>query len=204
MEITITTPQKTPLGIAPAKMHSAKLRRPNQRRNTQNSTAAVEAKIVSQYKSALMVAYQHYSAAASGNVFALVWPDFRLVNCVRESWLASKPKYSFGKNRTPASPPWPASSRTGEPSPLGAGLLATPLVAHVFLGLPQLDGGFNVLLLGRSLVQCRGVIGSAPPANGRPVILEQGNFLTGICLHEGCRHEVWPDFYLRNMNLPHL
>ena len=45
MEITIATPHKIPLGIAPPKMHAAKLRRPNQRRKTQNSTAAVEAKI---------------------------------------------------------------------------------------------------------------------------------------------------------------
>ena len=56
IEMTIATPQKMPLGIAPPKMHAAKLRRPNQRRNTQYSTAAVEAKIASKYKSALMVA----------------------------------------------------------------------------------------------------------------------------------------------------
>src|ERR1035437_8410079 len=56
MVIIITTIQKMPLGIAAPKMQAAKLRRPNQRRNTKSSNAAVEAKIMSKDKSALMVA----------------------------------------------------------------------------------------------------------------------------------------------------
>jgi len=48
--------QTNPLGIATLKTHAAKLLRPNQRRKTQNSTAAVAANIVSKYNSALMVA----------------------------------------------------------------------------------------------------------------------------------------------------
>jgi len=56
VNVHVTAVQKTPLGIATLKIHTAKLLRPNQRRKTQNSTAAIDANIVSKYKSALMVA----------------------------------------------------------------------------------------------------------------------------------------------------